>query len=136
MTSGSDSRAVATSISGSPQGEWTDLTVENCRPEADGYFLSCTATSMIDAIEDVERRLDKPVVNSNQAVLWAALRRLEITETIVGLGRLFSARRPPEGPNCRIDDQHTAHHRRDRRRDRRPHRGRRATAEATFAGPV
>ena len=29
-------------------------------------------------------------VNSNQAVLWAALRRLEITEPIAGLGRLFS----------------------------------------------
>jgi maleate cis-trans isomerase len=28
-------------------------------------------------------------VNSNQAVLWAALRRLEITEPIAGLGRLF-----------------------------------------------
>jgi maleate isomerase len=68
--------------------QWADLTVENSRAEADGYFLSCTATSMIDAIEDVERRLDKPVVNSNQAVLWAALRRLEITEPIAGLGRL------------------------------------------------
>ncbi len=63
--------------------------MENRRAEADGYFLSCTATSMIDAIEDVEGRLDKPVVNSNQAVLWAALRRLEITEPIAGLGRLF-----------------------------------------------
>jgi len=42
-----------------------------------------------DAIEDVERRLDRPVVNSNQAVLWAALRRLEISEPIGGLGRLF-----------------------------------------------
>ena len=46
---------------------------------------------MIDAIDDVERRLDKPVVNSNQAVLWAALHRLEITEPIPGLGRLFSS---------------------------------------------
>jgi len=54
-----------------------------------GLLLSCTATSMIGAIEDVERRLDRPVVNSNQAVLWAALRRLEITEPIGGLGRLF-----------------------------------------------
>jgi maleate cis-trans isomerase len=63
--------------------------VEHRRAEADGYFLSCTATSMIDAIEDVERRLDRPVVNSNQAVLWAALRRLEIAEPIAGLGRLF-----------------------------------------------
>jgi maleate isomerase len=69
--------------------EWADLTADNRRPEADGYFLSCTATSMIDAIEEVERRLDRPVVNSNQAVLWAALRRLEITEPIAGLGRLF-----------------------------------------------
>ena len=69
--------------------QWADLTAENARAEADGYFLSCTATSMIDAIEDIERRLDKPVVNSNQAVLWAALRRLEIAEPIAGLGRLF-----------------------------------------------
>ena len=44
---------------------------------------------MIDAIEEVERRLDRPVVNSNQAVLWAARRRLEIAEPIAGLGRLF-----------------------------------------------
>jgi maleate isomerase len=70
--------------------QWADLTVENSRAEADGYFLSCTATSMIDAIEDVEARLNKPVVNSNQAVLWAALRRLEITEPVRGLGRLFA----------------------------------------------
>jgi maleate cis-trans isomerase len=74
--------------------EWTDLTVENSRPEADGYFLSCTATSMIDAIENVERRLDKPVVNSNQAVLWAALRRLQIDTPIAGLGRLFGSEHP------------------------------------------
>jgi maleate isomerase len=72
-------------------GEWADLTVDNRRDEADGYFLSCTATSMIDAIEDVERRLDKPVVNSNQAVLWAALRRMDVTAPIAGLGRLFAA---------------------------------------------
>ena len=69
--------------------EWTDLTVAHRRDAADGYFLSCAATSMIDAIEDVERRLDRPVVNSNQAVLWAALRRLAISAPIAGLGRLF-----------------------------------------------
>ena len=73
--------------------EWTDLTVENRRAEAEGYVLRWTATSVIDAIEDVERSLDRPVVNSNQAVLWAALRRLEITEPIAGLGRLLSSER-------------------------------------------
>jgi maleate cis-trans isomerase len=70
--------------------EWTRLTVEHQRAEADGYFLSCTATSMIDSIEDIERKLDKPVVNSNQAVLWAALRRLDVTAPVAGLGRLFA----------------------------------------------
>jgi maleate cis-trans isomerase len=69
--------------------EWTALTVENRRAEADGYFLSCTATTMIEAIEGVERSLQKPVVTSNQAVLWSALRRLQITEPVAGLGRLF-----------------------------------------------
>src|SRR5262245_1083316 len=73
-----------------PPREWVNLTVDNHRTEADGSFLSRTATTMIDAIEDIERRLDKPVVNSNQAVLWAALRRLDITAPIPGLGRLFS----------------------------------------------
>ena len=38
--------------------ERADLTVENRRAEADSYFLGCAASSMIDAIEDVERRLD------------------------------------------------------------------------------
>ena len=73
--------------------EWTDLTVENRRAEADGYFLSCTATSMIEAIEPLEQRLQKAVVTSNQAVLWAALARLEVGERIEGLGRLFRASR-------------------------------------------
>jgi maleate isomerase len=70
--------------------EWVDLTVAHRRDEADGYFLSCAATTMIDAIEEIERRLDKPVVNSNQAVLWAALRRLDLSEPIASLGRLFA----------------------------------------------
>jgi maleate cis-trans isomerase len=69
--------------------EWIELTLENRRAQADGYFLSCTATTMIEAVEELEGRLQKPVVNSNQAVLWAALRRLGITAPIPGLGRLF-----------------------------------------------
>jgi maleate cis-trans isomerase len=56
--------------------EWTALAVENNGPDVDGVFLSCTNTTQIDAIADIERRLGKPVVNSNQAVLWGCLRRL------------------------------------------------------------
>jgi maleate cis-trans isomerase len=58
-----------------PQG-WLDLARANDRPEADGAFLSCTNTTQIEAVEDIERALDKPVVNSNQAVLWGCVRAL------------------------------------------------------------
>ncbi len=56
--------------------EWVELARQHDRPDADGIFLSCTNTTQIDAIADIERTLGKPVVNSNQAVLWGCLKRL------------------------------------------------------------
>lgn len=55
---------------------WLELAQENDCAEADGVFLSCTNTTQIEAIADIERVLGKPVVNSNQAVLWGCLKRL------------------------------------------------------------
>jgi maleate cis-trans isomerase len=69
---------------------WKEIALQNTRPEADGYFLSCTNTTMIEAIEDLEQRLQKPVVTSNQAALWACLRRLKIGRAIEELGRLLN----------------------------------------------
>ncbi|MFZ1921615.1 MAG: hypothetical protein WAU57_08280 [Xanthobacteraceae bacterium] len=56
---------------------WLELALENDTPEADGVFLSCTNTTQIEAVEAIERALGKPVVNSNQAVLWGCLQRLK-----------------------------------------------------------
>ena len=75
-------------IAVSPE-RWRDLAWENRRDEADGYLLSCTNTTMIEAIEAIEQRLGKPVVTSNQATLWACLKRLGINESALRLGRLF-----------------------------------------------
>jgi maleate isomerase len=69
--------------------EWKKVVKENTRDDADGYFLSCTNTRMIEAIEDLEKDLAKPVINSNQATLWACLRRLGIGQRNEKLGRLF-----------------------------------------------
>ncbi len=55
---------------------WVELAKENDRPEADGIFLSCTNTTQIEAVDAIEQELGKPVVNSNQAVLWGCLKRL------------------------------------------------------------
>jgi maleate isomerase len=69
--------------------EWKAVVKENSRSETDGYFLSCTNTRMIEAISDLERDLGKPVINSNQATLWACLKKLGIQHTDPRLGSLF-----------------------------------------------
>ena len=69
--------------------EWKNIVKENTRTDADGYFLSCTNTRMIEAVEDLENDLNKPVINSNQATLWACLKKLGVVHTDKKLGRLF-----------------------------------------------
>jgi maleate cis-trans isomerase len=77
-----------------PPERWVELASENASDAADGYFLSCTNTTQIEAIEPIERKLCKPVVNSNQAVLWAAINRLRrklgAAQPRPGLGRLVA----------------------------------------------
>jgi maleate isomerase len=68
---------------------WKQIVYENLRPEADAYLLSCTNTRMIEVIDDLEKNLGKPVIASNQAALWAALRRLQLGRGKAGPGRLF-----------------------------------------------
>lgn len=69
--------------------DWVTIVLDNMRSEAEGYFLSCTNTAMIDAIERCEDTLSRPVVTSNQATLWACRQRLGLGGYIPGLGRLF-----------------------------------------------
>jgi maleate cis-trans isomerase len=75
--------------------QWLALAREHDRADADGIFLSCTNTTQIEAIEDIELALGKPVVNSNQAVLWGALKRLGgklgTLPPMPRLGRLMNA---------------------------------------------
>jgi maleate isomerase len=70
--------------------EWKRIVRENVRADADGYFLSCTNTRMIEAVPEIEREMDKPVVSSNQATLWACLKRLGVSHSDNSLGRLFN----------------------------------------------
>ncbi|MGE5538315.1 MAG: hypothetical protein ACM30I_06840 [Gemmatimonas sp.] len=77
-----------------PVTKWIELAREHARKsDFDGFFLSCTNTTQIEAIAAIERDTGKPAVNSNQAVLWACLRRLAPTlgEVAVdpALGRLL-----------------------------------------------
>jgi maleate isomerase len=76
-----------------PVTRWVELAREHARVPADGIFLSCTNTTQIEAIEAIEHETGRPVVNSNQAVLWACLKRIDGADGVTripGLGRLFA----------------------------------------------
>jgi maleate isomerase len=83
---------------------WIELAQEHAGIPSDGYLLSCTNTNQIEAIEAIEHETGKPAVNSNQAVLWTALKRLGLTDDrqyISRLGRLFG--KPAHEPPAELD---------------------------------
>jgi len=59
------------------------------QPEADAIFVSCGALRSIDIIEALEQRVGKPVITSNQAMVWDALRLAGIEDRFDGYGKLF-----------------------------------------------
>ena len=69
--------------------EILEFGIEKCRPEADVLFCSCTDWRALEAAERLEASIGKPVVTSNQATIWAVLRKLGVTEPIYGFGRLL-----------------------------------------------
>jgi maleate isomerase len=73
-----------------PVARWIELAREHALVSADGFFLSCTNTTQIEAIDTIERETRKPAINSNQATLWAALKRVGNVPRIPGLGALFA----------------------------------------------
>ncbi len=59
------------------------------RPESDALFISCTNFRTFEILEHLEADLKKPVISSNSATLWLALKKLGIRESILGLGSLL-----------------------------------------------
>jgi maleate cis-trans isomerase len=59
----------------------------------EAIFISCTNFRAIEIIERLEQESGKPVITSNQAAMWYALRCLGIKDTLIGYGRLFKIQR-------------------------------------------
>lgn len=57
--------------------------------DADGIFISCGNLRSFEAIEPLEKETGLPVVTSNQAGLWQALRLAGIEDKLTNLGRLL-----------------------------------------------
>jgi maleate isomerase len=74
-----------------PAQFWRDRALEAARPDADAYLLSCANISVFPVIEEIERKLDRPVVTSNQVVIWDALSLIGMTDRRNCPGRLFDS---------------------------------------------
>lgn len=57
--------------------------------DADAVFLSCTAYRALESVPRLEADVGKPVVTSNQATLWDALRLIDVNYSTLDLGALF-----------------------------------------------
>lgn len=66
------------------------LTKQADTSDADVAFISCTAFRSVDIIDALEKDLGKPVISSNQASFWHALRLAGVRERIGGYGRLLN----------------------------------------------
>jgi maleate isomerase len=72
-----------------PPELWYDLAMALKNEAAEAYFISCANIHSIDVIAKLEAPLNRPVVTSNQAALWSALRTLGLKDVVPGLGSLF-----------------------------------------------
>ena len=68
-------------------------------PQADAVVLSCTDMRSVEAIASLERDLGKPVVTSNQAMMFQTAQILGLRTGPSGYGILFDRLSEPERVN-------------------------------------
>ena len=57
---------------------------------ADALFVSCTALTVLPIIEKLEKKLNKIVLSSNQALIWDTLEKIGKNNSVEGFGKLFN----------------------------------------------
>ena len=57
--------------------------------DADALFISCTALPVLEILEEVEKKINKPVFSSNQTLIWDTIRSVGYKSSIEGYGKLL-----------------------------------------------
>ena len=58
--------------------------------DADALFISCTALPVLNIIDNLEKKLSKPVLSSNQTLIWDSLESIGKNNNVTGFGKLFN----------------------------------------------
>jgi len=56
---------------------------------ADALFISCTALPALEILDEVEKKISKPVFSSNQTLIWDTIRSVGYKFPIDGYGKLL-----------------------------------------------
>ena len=57
--------------------------------DADALFVSCTALPALQILDQVERKINKIVLSSNQTLIWDTLRSIGYKSPVEGYGKLL-----------------------------------------------
>ena len=56
---------------------------------ADALFISCTALPALEILDEVEKKINKPVFSSNQTLIWDTIRSVGFKSPVEGYGKLL-----------------------------------------------
>jgi len=58
--------------------------------KSDALFVSCTALPVLSIINDLEKKLGKLILSSNQTLIWDTLKQINFKNKVEGYGELFN----------------------------------------------
>ena len=57
---------------------------------SDALFVSCTSLPVLSIIKELEKKINKVVLSSNQTLIWDTLKKINYKKEIIGYGELFN----------------------------------------------
>ena len=58
--------------------------------KSDSLFISCTALPVLSLIKDIEKKIGKIIMSSNQVLIWDTLKHINFKNKILNYGELFN----------------------------------------------
>ena len=58
--------------------------------KSDALFISCTALPVLSVISELEKKINKVVLSSNQTLIWDTLKEINYNNKVEGFGELFN----------------------------------------------
>ena len=66
-----------------------DVLTKKNLSQSNVLFISCTALPVLSILQDLENKLGKVILSSNQTLIWDTLRQIKCKSKIKGFGELF-----------------------------------------------